>query len=120
MHLVGPLNCIGARSGAGSTTPSMPAPQHLPASASSDRVSFTVLLAPSSTQDWASRRVGFAKADHSQDGEVEGAIDSPEAKTVMKACQQSLLNPVWRRDRSLQGPPLSRKGSQPTIDYSGA
>ena len=31
-------------------------------------------------KDWAARRVGFAKADHSQDGEVEGAIDSPEAQ----------------------------------------
>lgn len=32
-----------------------------------------------SLQDWASKRVGFAKADHSQDEEVQGAIGSPEA-----------------------------------------
>jgi len=30
-------------------------------------------------KDWASKRVGFAKADHSQDGEEQGAIGSPEA-----------------------------------------
>mmetsp|Transcript_65833 Transcript_65833/g.154084 ORF Transcript_65833/g.154084 Transcript_65833/m.154084 type:complete len:575 (-) Transcript_65833:50-1774(-) len=43
--------------------------------------------------DWASRRVGFAKADHSQDGEVEGAIDSPEEGSL------------------IAGAPLSRKGN---------
>mmetsp|Transcript_19758 Transcript_19758/g.37163 ORF Transcript_19758/g.37163 Transcript_19758/m.37163 type:complete len:556 (-) Transcript_19758:59-1726(-) len=43
--------------------------------------------------DWATRRVGFAKADHSQDGEVEGAIDSPEEGSLVA------------------GAPLSRKGS---------
>ena len=32
------------------------------------------------SEDWASKRVGFAQADHSQDGEAQGAIGSPEAR----------------------------------------
>ena len=37
------------------------------------------------SKDWASKRVGFAKADHSQDGEAQGAIGSPEARAVREA-----------------------------------
>ena len=36
-------------------------------------------------EDWASKRVGFAQADHSQDGEAQGAIGSPEARPPKNA-----------------------------------
>ena len=38
-----------------------------------------------SSEDWAARRIGFAQADHSQDGEVQGAIGSPEAEFEVHA-----------------------------------
>jgi len=43
--------------------------------------------------DWASKRVGFAQADHSQDGEAQGAIGSPEEGSLVA------------------GAPLSKKGA---------
>ena len=53
--------------------------------------SFSLRIVP---KDWASKRVGFAKADHSQDGEVQGAIGSPEAgyeHSARQLWQHSLL-----------------------------
>ena len=65
-------------------------------------------------KDWAARRVGFAKADHSQDGEVEGAIDSPEAALIALLCSSPRLPPrhnLAKEGSLIAGAPLSRKGA---------
>jgi len=41
--------------------------------------------------DWASRRVGFATADHSNDGEGEGAVGAPEAGSMVAGAPLPVL-----------------------------
>lgn len=70
----------------------------------------------SSLQDWASKRVGFAKADHSQDEEVQGAIGSPEAGRWATAATHGAtpwrrLQPQRQEGSLVAGAPLSRKGT---------
>lgn len=59
-----------------------------------------------SPQDWAAKRVGFAQADHSNDGEANtlgvGAIGSPEAgrgrqKVSLKQRRQCWVVTLARR-----------------------
>eukprot|EP00930_Biecheleria_cincta_P048755 TRINITY_DN3401_c0_g1_i2.p1 TRINITY_DN3401_c0_g1~~TRINITY_DN3401_c0_g1_i2.p1 ORF type:complete len:689 (-),score=118.39 TRINITY_DN3401_c0_g1_i2:12-2078(-) len=41
--------------------------------------------------DWASRRIGFATADHSNDGEGEGAVGAPQAGSMVAGAPLPVL-----------------------------